>query len=152
MTRREFVGRLIAIPGVMMVAGSSASRAEAEMATTETFEITKTDAEWRAILTPEQFRVLRRHGTERAGTSPLDKQYGRGTYVCAGCDLPLFKSDTKFDSGTGWPSFWAPIDRVLKVGDKAPDFVLPNAAEQPIDSRALLAGGPLVVTFYRGRW
>jgi len=85
------------------------------MATTETFEITKTDAEWRSMLTPEQFRVLRKHGTERAGTSPLDKQYARGTYACAGCDLPLFKSDTKFDSGTGWPSFWAPIDGAIRT-------------------------------------
>jgi peptide-methionine (R)-S-oxide reductase len=85
------------------------------MAMTETFEVTKTDAEWRTILTPEQFRVLRKHGTERAGTSPLDKQYARGTYACAGCDLPLFKSDTKFDSGTGWPSFWAPIDGAIRT-------------------------------------
>jgi peptide-methionine (R)-S-oxide reductase len=85
------------------------------MATTETFEVTKADAEWRTILTPEQFRVLRKHGTERAGTSPLDKQYARGTYACAGCDLPLFKSDTKFDSGTGWPSFWAPIDGAIRT-------------------------------------
>jgi peptide-methionine (R)-S-oxide reductase len=77
------------------------------------FEITKTDQEWRKILTPEQFKVLRKHGTERAGTSPLDKQYGKGTYVCAGCDLPLFSSKTKFDSGTGWPSFYAPIEGAI---------------------------------------
>lgn len=76
----------------------------------ENFEITKTDAEWRETLTPEQFNVLRKHGTERAGTSPLDKNYQSGTYVCAGCGLPLFTSETKFDSGTGWPSFYAPID------------------------------------------
>jgi len=74
------------------------------------FEITKSDAEWRSILTPEQFRILRQHGTERAGTSPLDKEYGRGVYLCAGCELPLFRSETKFDSRTGWPSFWAPIE------------------------------------------
>lgn len=73
------------------------------------FEVTKSEAEWREILTPEQFNVLRKHGTERARTSPLDKEYGKGTYVCAGCDLPLFTSDTKFDSGTGWPSFFKPI-------------------------------------------
>ena len=85
------------------------------MAETETFEVTKTDAEWRSTLTPEQYRVLRKHGTERAGTSPLDKQYGLGTFVCAGCDLALFKSDTKFDSGTGWPSFWAPIDGAIRT-------------------------------------
>src|SRR5262249_7766866 len=74
------------------------------------FEIVKSDEAWRAQLTPEQFRVLREHGTERAGTSPLDKQYGSGAYRCAGCGLTLFSSDSKFDSGTGWPSFWAPLD------------------------------------------
>jgi len=77
------------------------------------FEVTKTEQEWRATLTPEQFRVLRQHGTERAGTSPLDKQYSKGTYVCAGCNLPLFTSETKFDSGTGWPSFFAPIEGAI---------------------------------------
>jgi peptide-methionine (R)-S-oxide reductase len=76
----------------------------------KTFEIVKSDAEWHAQLSPEQYRVLREHGTERAGTSPLDKEYGRGTYRCAGCDLALFSSDTKFDSRTGWPSFWAPLE------------------------------------------
>ncbi|OGB96119.1 MAG: peptide-methionine (R)-S-oxide reductase [candidate division NC10 bacterium RBG_16_65_8] len=70
----------------------------------------KSDAEWRKILTPEQFRILRQHGTERAGTSPLDKEYGKGVYLCGGCELPLFQSETKFDSRTGWPSFWAPIE------------------------------------------
>lgn len=77
------------------------------------FEIDKTEAEWRKTLTPEQFRVLRQHGTERAGTSPLDKQYGEGKYVCAGCDLPLFTSDAKFNSGTGWPSFFTPIEGAI---------------------------------------
>jgi peptide-methionine (R)-S-oxide reductase len=76
----------------------------------ETFEITKTEEEWRQILTPEQYRVLREHGTERPGSCALDKQYGEGTYVCAGCDLPLFTSGPKFNSGTGWPSFFAPIE------------------------------------------
>lgn len=79
----------------------------------EQFEMTKTEAEWREILTPEQFRVLRQHGTERAGTSPLDKLYDKGTYTCAGCDLPLFTSETKFNSGTGWPSFYAPIEEAV---------------------------------------
>jgi peptide-methionine (R)-S-oxide reductase len=76
----------------------------------KTYEITRSDAEWRAALTPEQYRVLREHGTERAGTSPLDKEYASGTFHCTGCDLPLFSSETKFDSKTGWPSFWAPLD------------------------------------------
>ena len=85
------------------------------MASTESFEITKTEAEWRRSLMPEQFRVLRQHGTERAGSSPLDKEYGRGAYLCAACDLPLFASDTKFDSGTGWPSFWVPIEGAVRT-------------------------------------
>jgi peptide-methionine (R)-S-oxide reductase len=74
------------------------------------FEVTKTEDEWRKLLSPEQFNVLRKHGTERAGTSPLDKNYAKGTYECAACGLPLFTSETKFDSGTGWPSFFAPIE------------------------------------------
>lgn len=77
------------------------------------FEINKTDAEWQETLTPEQFRVLRKHGTERAGTSPLDKEYGTGTFVCAGCGTPLFSSETKFNSGTGWPSFYAPLEDAI---------------------------------------
>jgi peptide-methionine (R)-S-oxide reductase len=79
------------------------------------FKIMKTEEEWRKTLSPEQFRVLRKHGTERAHTSPLDKQYAKGTYACAGCDLPLFTSDTKFDSGTGWPSFFKPIDKAIET-------------------------------------
>ena len=74
------------------------------------FAVTKTDEEWRKVLTKEQYYVLRQHGTERAGTSPLDKTYDPGTYHCAGCDLPVFTSDAKFDSGTGWPSFFQPIE------------------------------------------
>jgi peptide-methionine (R)-S-oxide reductase len=77
---------------------------------TETFPVEKTEAEWRAQLSPEAFRVLRQHGTERAGTSPLNLEKRAGTFLCAGCGTPLFTSDTKFDSGTGWPSFWAPIE------------------------------------------
>lgn len=77
------------------------------------FEVTKTDEEWQRQLTPQQYNVLRKHGTERAFTSPLDKQYGPGTYACAGCELPLFSSTTKFDSRTGWPSFYAPLDNAI---------------------------------------
>jgi peptide-methionine (R)-S-oxide reductase len=84
------------------------------MATSQNeFEIQKTDREWQEILTPEQYKVLRQHGTERAGTSPLDKNYDEGTYVCAGCGQPLFNSDTKYDSGTGWPSFYQPLDKAV---------------------------------------
>jgi peptide-methionine (R)-S-oxide reductase len=79
------------------------------------FEITKTEEEWRKILTPEQFQVLRKHGTERSHTSPLDKQYAKGTYACAGCGLPLFSSETKFNSGTGWPSFFDPLQDAIAI-------------------------------------
>jgi peptide-methionine (R)-S-oxide reductase len=73
----------------------------------------KTDAEWRASLTPEQYRVLREHGTERAGTSPLNVEKRAGTFTCAGCDQPLFSSAAKYESGTGWPSFSAPLDAAV---------------------------------------
>ncbi len=77
------------------------------------FEITKTEAEWRKALTPEQFSVLRQQNTERPFSSPLDKLTTAGTYSCAGCSLPLYSSSTKFDSGTGWPSFSAPLDNAV---------------------------------------
>jgi peptide-methionine (R)-S-oxide reductase len=66
----------------------------------------KNEEQWRETLTPEQFQVLRQHGTERRGTSPLNKEKREGTFLCAGCGQPLFSSDTKYESGTGWPSFW----------------------------------------------
>jgi peptide-methionine (R)-S-oxide reductase len=72
-------------------------------------DIPKNDEEWRARLTPERFQVMRKHGTERAGTSPLNAEHRTGVFRCAGCGHDLFSSDTKFDSGTGWPSFWAPL-------------------------------------------
>ena len=76
-------------------------------------EFTLSDDEWRKRLTPEQYRVLRQHGTERAGTSPLDKEKRVGTFACAGCGLPLFASETKFNSGTGWPSFFQPLEQAV---------------------------------------
>lgn len=79
------------------------------------FEIAKTEQEWRELLTPEQFKVLRKHGTERAHTSPLDKQYAEGTYACAACELPLYTSETKFNSGTGWPSFFDAIEGAIET-------------------------------------
>ena len=79
------------------------------------FPVSKSEEEWRRELTPEQYQVLRRHGTERAGTSPLDKEYGAGVYRCRGCGQPLFASDAKFNSGTGWPSFWAPIEDAIET-------------------------------------
>ena len=77
--------------------------------------VTKSEAEWQRQLTPEQFRVLRKHGTERAGTSPLNKEHRKGVFHCAGCGQPLFASDAKFDSGTGWPSFWQPLENATET-------------------------------------
>jgi peptide-methionine (R)-S-oxide reductase len=116
LTRRTF-----GLAGIGLVAAAASSRiiqvhAEEDKMTATAqapFEITKTPDEWRKILTPEQFQVLREHGTERAGTSPLDKTYAPGTYECAGCALPLFSSEAKFDSGTGWPSFFKPLDSAI---------------------------------------
>lgn len=73
------------------------------------FRFRLTDAQWRQRLNPQQYAVLRGHSTERAGSSPLDREHRRGTFHCAGCGHPLFSSATKFDSGTGWPSFWRPL-------------------------------------------
>jgi len=77
------------------------------------FEVVKSEAEWRAALTPAQFRILRQAGTEYPFSSPLDREKRAGTFACAGCRLPLFSSDTKFDSRTGWPSFWQPLDNAV---------------------------------------
>ncbi len=87
------------------------------------FEITKTAAEWKQVLTPEQFYVLREHGTERAGTSPLNAEKRKGTFHCAGCDLPLFASDTKYESGTGWPSFWQPLENAVGTSEDRSFFM-----------------------------
>jgi peptide-methionine (R)-S-oxide reductase len=75
--------------------------------------VQKTDEEWRKTLTPEQFHVLREHGTERAGTSPLNVEKRDGIFTCGACGQPLFASDTKFESGTGWPSFYRPIEGAI---------------------------------------
>lgn len=82
---------------------------------TRTYEVTHSDAEWRALLTPAQYKVLRKAGTEYPFSSPLDREKRTGEFVCAGCALPLFTSETKFDSGTGWPSFWKPLDNAIET-------------------------------------
>ena len=77
------------------------------------YEVTHTDEEWKKLLSPEAYEVLRHEGTERPFTSKLLDEHRAGTFTCAGCDLPLYASKTKFDSGTGWPSFWAPLDKAV---------------------------------------
>ena len=94
---------------VLLLAATAGSPVIAADRSSRKFEIVRTDEEWRRILTPGQYRVLRRHGTERAGSSPLNQEKRAGTFVCAGCDLPMYSSAAKFDSGTGWPSFWEAI-------------------------------------------
>src|SRR3954467_1429677 len=78
-----------------------------------TFEIVKSADEWRRLLKPAAYNVLRQHGTERPFSSPLDKEHRKGTFACAGCELPLFSSETKFESGTGWPSFTKPLPNAV---------------------------------------
>lgn len=93
----------------------SSRKSESMAKTLGKFEVSKTEAQWRKILTPGQFEVLRKEGTERAGTSPLTQEHRRGKFTCAGCNLSLFTSETKFESGTGWPSFYAPIANAVKT-------------------------------------
>jgi peptide-methionine (R)-S-oxide reductase len=107
------------LKGGLALVALAASRTWTEardMTSTDTIDFKAlSDAEWRKRLTPAQYDILRRHGTERAGSSPLDKEKRKGTFACAGCDLPLFASDTKFESGTGWPSFYAPLPGAVET-------------------------------------
>ncbi|MCV7250825.1 peptide-methionine (R)-S-oxide reductase MsrB [Mycobacterium hackensackense] len=108
LTRRRFVIAGSALT-LSAVAGSACAHSTASPADARDFTVTHTDAQWRDLLTPDQFDVLRRAGTETPYSSPLNDEHRHGTFGCAGCALPLFSSDTKFDSGTGWPSFWKPL-------------------------------------------
>lgn len=109
--------RLMAGGGVaaMVSIGVLYSRGSAN--TPARFAVAHTDAEWRKLLTPAQYDVLRHAGTEAPGSSPLDHLFAKGTYACAGCKQPAYRSDTKFDSGTGWPSFWKPIDGAISTSN-----------------------------------
>lgn len=108
---RSFDRRHFILGGTaLMATGFSVRGTHAQ---TRAFEVARSDEEWRRLLTPEQYAVLRKAKTERAGSSPLDGEKRSGTFHCAGCDLPLFSSATKYDSGTGWPSFWRPLDGAI---------------------------------------
>ena len=91
--------------------------------TKESFAVEKSQDEWRKELTPEQYRVLREHGTERAGTSPLNAEKRIGLFHCAGCGQPLYRSDRKFESGSGWPSFWEPIEGAIRTSTDRSHFM-----------------------------
>jgi peptide-methionine (R)-S-oxide reductase len=106
-TRRQMLNA--SVSGVALLAAVPLVKIEAWAAA----KIVHTDPEWRALLTPDQYAVLRQEGTERPFSSELLEEHRPGTFACAGCDLPLFSSKTKFDSGTGWPSFWAPIEGAI---------------------------------------
>ena len=105
MQRREFFGTALAGSAVLVLSAPSGW--------TKSFEITRTDAEWRSMLTKLEYKVMRREGTERAHSSPLDKNYSAGVYHCRGCDLPLYSSEAKYDSKTGWPSFWKSLPNAV---------------------------------------
>ena len=107
-TRRSFMMN----SGIGLAAACAVLRVSPPMAG-ETFQVIRTDAEWKERLTPDQYAVLRQSATERPFTSPLLHEKRRGNFACVGCDLDLFSSTTKFDSRTGWPSFWAPLDKAV---------------------------------------
>jgi peptide-methionine (R)-S-oxide reductase len=105
LTRRTALSGLAAISSANLLAFRGARAQEAH--------IVRTDADWRSTLTPDQYAVLRKEGTERPFSSPLLHEERKGIFACAGCNLDAFSSSTKFDSGTGWPSFWAPLDKAV---------------------------------------
>jgi peptide-methionine (R)-S-oxide reductase len=113
MTRRSFLVQTLLVSGAVGGAAASGLPWLTAAAQSETFAVTHTDDEWRKLLTPQQFAVLRMSATERPFTSPLLHDKRRGTFSCAGCDLDLFSSTTKYDSRTGWPSFWAPLENAV---------------------------------------
>ena len=106
MNRRHFVTSLSAILALASQRMNAATKPDDPI---KIDKLKLSDAEWKKRLAPEAYDVLRHEGTERSGTSPLNQEKRKGYFACAGCDLPLFTSDKKFESGTGWPSFWAPI-------------------------------------------
>jgi peptide-methionine (R)-S-oxide reductase len=106
MDRRQF----LSLSAATLAAGVASRSFGADAPPAFIGKVVKTPDEWRVLLTPAQFNVLREEGTERPFSSPLNDEKGKGTFVCAGCALPLFESRAKFESGTGWPSFWEPIN------------------------------------------
>lgn len=127
MRRREF---LLGSAGALVLAGGATALwmartvTPASAAAEGSFEVTRTEAEWRAILTPAQYAVLREEDTERAFTSPLNKEKRAGNFHCAGCDLALYSSAAKYDSGTGWPSFWESLPDAIGTREDRSFFMV----------------------------
>jgi peptide-methionine (R)-S-oxide reductase len=114
MHRRAFLAATAAfLPAALASCAAGADAPAASASGGEKFEVTKTEAEWRRTLTADQFQILRKHATEPAGSSPLNAEHRKGIFHCAGCDLALYDSSTKFESRTGWPSFTAPLDNAI---------------------------------------
>ena len=113
MNRRYFLSSSLALGGFVALSRLPlvTALAQDKSKSTGIKKVTKTDEEWKRILTPDQYQVLRHEGTEQPYSSPLTNLHDEGTFVCAGCELPLFSSKNKYDSGTGWPSFWKPIKK-----------------------------------------
>ncbi len=138
--RRRFLNTLAAaplctLPGLLLSPTARAAKA---------YEVRHTEAQWKAMLSPEQFAVLRKAGTERPYSSPLDGEKRAGVFACAGCKLPLFSSAAKFDSRTGWPSFWKPIDNAV---EKSSDTTLGMTRDEVLCRRC---GGHLGHVFDDG--
>ncbi len=111
--RRALLTAGIALSALALTAGFGEAETMTASGTVDYRNLSDTD--WRKRLTADQYMILRQHGTERAGSSPLNKEKRKGTFACAGCDLPLFSSDTKFESGTGWPSFYQPLTNAVET-------------------------------------
>jgi peptide-methionine (R)-S-oxide reductase len=142
LTRRKMLMGAVGLAGIAVAyryLGMS-DRATAS----EVFAVTHTDDEWRKLLTPEQYNVLREAGTEAPGTSPLLDEHRTGTFSCAACDLPLYSSATKFESGTGWPSFWKPLDGAIVTSSDTTLFM------QRTEVRCSRCGGHLGHVFDDG--
>lgn len=138
-SRRSFIGWLSAGAALPLLSGCGSSPAEAR-----TFPIRKTAAQWRAKLTKAEYYVLREAGTERAFSSPLDKEKRKGTFTCAGCANRLYSSSTKYDSKTGWPSFWKPLPSAIAT---ATDYKLGYARTEVLCAKC---GGHLGHVFNDG--
>ncbi len=134
--RRTFLKALLMGAGTLSLAGTAHAA--------ETFEVVKSDAEWKRILSPEAYQVLRHEATEPPGTSALLNEHRKGIFACAGCVLPLYSSETKYESGTGWPSFWQPLPNAIGTSVDTSLF------ETRIEVHCRRCGGHLVHVFEDG--